>query len=403
MSVSDSLDVEVDEAPPGPRWFWRHPALLSWLAVAVPVLLVQFFARKGSRGSVGDGLGRWVFGGWVHFDGPEYLQIAQQGYTARQVVWFPLYPTSIRAVTTVLRDPTLSAVLVSLVAGAAAAVLFFKWLELRVPTRTARLAALWVLLLYPYAWFLYGVVYSDALFLALVLGAFLLVEKDRFLLAGVVGAFATATRPSGFAVVAGLLVVALDRTGVLVAAQERLHPWWGRLGLPRRIDRSQLRPEPFLTLVALVGLLGYMTYLWVEWERPLRFVEEQANYHDPNAASLLKQQFFDAFYEGFAPSHLATTTFQCVLLTAVLLSVPAVGRRFGWGYGAYVLCLAAFPAVSVSTFMGVGRYLLPAFPVAALVGEWLSTRRRLAVVWFAVCGALVLVMSFGFSRNWYLT
>ena len=171
MSVSDAVDVEADEAPPGPRWFWRHPALLSWLAVAVPVLLVQFFARKGSRGSVGDGLGRWVFGGWVHFDGPEYLQIAQQGYTARQVVWFPLYPTSIRAVTTVLRDPTLSAVLVSLVAGAATAVLFLKWLELRVPTRTARLAALWVLLLYPYAWFLYGVVYSDALFLALVLGA----------------------------------------------------------------------------------------------------------------------------------------------------------------------------------------------------------------------------------------
>lgn len=403
MSVSDPVDVEVDAPPPGPRWFWRHPAVLSWTAVALPVLVVQFLARKGGRGSLGGGFGRWAFSGWVHFDGPEYLQIAREGYSARQVVWFPLYPAAIRAVTTVLRDATLSAVLVSLVAGAVAAVLFFRWLELRVPTRTAQLAALWVLLLYPYGWFLYGVVYSDALFLALALGAFVLVEKDRFLLAGVVGACATATRPSGFAVVAGLLVVALDRTGVLVAASERLHPWWGRLGLPARVDRSRLRPAPFLTLVSVVGLLGYMTYLWVAWERPLRFVEEQANYHDPNVASLLKQQFFDAFYEGFAPSHLATTTFQCVLLTAVLLTVPAVGRRFGWGYGVYVLCLAAFPAVSVSTFMGVGRYLLPAFPVFALAGEWLSTRRRVAVAWCAACGVLLVVMSFGFSRNWYLT
>ena len=29
-----------------------------------------------------------------------------------------------------------------------------------------------------------------------------------------------------------------------------------------------------------------------------------------------------------------------LLLALAIVSVPAVGRRFGWGYGAFVLCLA---------------------------------------------------------------
>jgi hypothetical protein len=85
------------------------------------------------------------------------------------------------------------------------------------------------------------------------------------------------------------------------------------------------------------------------------------------------------------------------------MSIPAVGRRYGWGYGVYVLGLASLPAVSVSTFMGVGRYLLPAFPCWALAGEWLADRPRWRIVWLATSAVLLVVMTAGFARSWYLT
>jgi hypothetical protein len=169
------------------------------------------------------------------------------------------------------------------------------------------------------------------------------------------------------------------------------------------VDLQRLRAATLWPLAGLGGLAAYGAYQWFEWGSPLRFSTEQGNYHEPGTASALKQQFFAAFYEGFDARHLATTTFQAVILAAVVLAVPAVGRRFGWGYATYCFGLALLPAVSVSTFMGVGRYLLPAFPVFALVGEWLADRPGLRAGWLAASGGLMLLMTFGFARSWYLS
>lgn len=67
-----------------------------------------------------------------------------------------------------------------------------------------------------------------------------------------------------------------------------------------------------------------------------------------------------------------------------------------------VLALAAMPAISVSTFMGVGRYLIPCFPAFALFGEWLY-RRRFGWVWFPISAAALCLMMVGFTRSWYLS
>jgi hypothetical protein len=394
-----AAEVVSDPAPPSDSTRPLHPLAL-WTAVAAAVLVVQFVAgfRHGKNVELGSGL----LDGLNQFDGPEYLRIASEGYQARQLVWFPLYPLLIAALTVVVRDPLLAAVLISLAASAAAALLCWRWLEAKGVDGARRTTALAALLLYPYAWFLYGAVYADALFLALCLGAFLALEKDRRVIAAVAAAAATATRPSGFALVIGLLVVALERDGVLTLSTEGAG-WIRRLHVPSRVDLQRLRAATLWPLAGLGGLAAYGAYQWFEWGSPLRFSTEQGNYHEPGTASALKQQFFAAFYEGFDARHLATTTFQAVILAAVVLAVPAVGRRFGWGYATYCFGLALLPAVSVSTFMGVGRYLLPAFPVFALVGEWLADRPGLRAGWLAASGGLMLLMTFGFARSWYLS
>lgn len=373
------------------------PPCAAWSAVALTLLTTQFVSRMTDPGK---SLG--ALDGWVQFDGPEYLSIATNGYSQRQLVWFPGYPMVVRAFDAVLGGPIGSGVLVSAAAGLIAALLFWRWTELMALPSPARGLGLAVMLLYPYAWFLYGVVYSDALFLMLVLSAFLLVERRHLVWAGAVGALATATRPAGFALILGLALLALERDGALRVPGPRAG-WVHALRLPVVPVRSGFNAAHLGPLISLIGLGSWMLYQWVAWGSPLRFVSEQSNYHDSGRATLFKQQYFEAWYSGFDARHLATTTFQAVLLLAVLASVCSVGRRFGWGYGVFVLGLAVLPSITVSTFMGVGRYLLPAFPCFALVGEWLVTRRRWRVIWFALSGAALLVMSFGFARSWYLT
>lgn len=379
---------------------WVGWPLIAWGAVAGILLTIQRLASSSARGMPWGGR---FFDGWNQFDGPEYLHIATQGYEQGQLVWFPLYPMLVRLVHTVVADVQLSAVAVSLAAGAALAVLLWRWLETTDLSPTARALGFAATLLYPYAWFLYGVIYADALYIALVLGTFVLMERDRTGPAVAAAALATAARPSGFALPLGLLVLHLDRTGV-VAADGREDGWAAALALPTRFDRSRLRTSSLAPLAGFGGLAAYSAWQWLAWGSPVRWITEQANYHEPGPASLLKEQYFGAFSQGEDFRHLATTTFQAVILALVLVSVSAVGRRFGWGYGVFVLVTAAFPAISVSTFMGCGRYLLEAFPVLVLLGDRLSRRGLPArALWFALSSALLATMTFGFARSWYLT
>lgn len=388
-------------------------AVVVTLAVAYALVQVQFNTYvgyltpdpNGPYQRVAPNFAGDVISGLNQFDGPEYADISRTGYEQRQLVWFPLYPMLMKLGGTETNGPELVGVLISVAAGAAAAVGLLRWSAIQALDRRARVLTLAVALLYPYAWYLYGAVYADALFVALAIGAFVLVERDRLLLAGALTALATATRPAGFAVAIGLTAVALQRSGVLIRADRPGTPEWMRaIGLPLQLDPSRWRARLLAPSIGWAGLMGYMTYQWLAFGSPLRFISEQANYHEPGTASMLKLQFFDAWSQGgFDGRHLATTTFQFVLLCAVVVSVPLVARRFGWGYGLYTFLVALLPAVSVSTFMGVGRYLLPAFPCAALAGEWLARRPVARTVWLASSAAALGVMAIGFSRSWYLS
>lgn len=394
--MASSESTVVREEARGRREPWWPPVLV-WTVLWALALVGQYLARWADPDK-----SPHFLDGWVQFDGPEYLSIATQGYQQRQLVWFPLYPTLVGLLDGLLSAPVVSAVLVSSLGGLASAVLYWRWSSDRQMSHGARWGALLVLLLYPYGWFLFGVVYSDAVFLAATLAAFLFLERGRPGWAAALGALATATRPSGFAVVLGLTVLWWERSGV-VQGGGPVDGWARRLKMPISLDRSRVGPSALIPLLSMSGLAAHMLYCWIAWGSPLRWMTEQANYHASGRPTLLKQQYFEAWSQGFDGRHLATTTAQAVILVVVLATVPAVGRRFGWGYAVYVLGLCLLPAVSVATFMGTGRYLLPAFPVFALAGAWLEERPRLRAAWILSCTVVVAVMVVGFSRSWYLT
>ncbi len=112
--------------------------------------------------------------------------------------------------------------------------------------------------------------------------------------------------------------------------------------------------------------------------------------------------FFDLVFGGHLfvlrlfPQAFVTVLFLCL--------APAVARRFGWGYGAYVLVVIGIPALGTGDFQGMGRYALAAFPVFALVGAWIVERGRAwtnaLVVTSAACLAIGALL---FGTGAYLT
>ena len=83
---------------------------------------------------------------------------------------------------------------------------------------------------------------------------------------------------------------------------------------------------------------------------------------------------------------------------AALLLVPRIARRFGWAYAAYVLIVMGIPLLGTKDFMSCARYLLAAFPVFAVVGEWLAERDSPVVrnAWVGVSSFLLI----GFATLW---
>lgn len=151
---------------------------------------------------------------WNRWDGPHYLEIARRGYQASGedrllLVFFPLYPWMIRTFAMVLRNTLVSALAVSTVASLAAAVELYRLAALDHSARLAR-AAVWFLFIFPTSYFLHTD-YTESLFLALILGAFLAARGDHWMAAGALGMLAGLTHANGALLFPALGAEALSR------------------------------------------------------------------------------------------------------------------------------------------------------------------------------------------------
>lgn len=404
-----------------------------------------------------------VLEGWYQFDAGWYEQIAARGYdhvpgAQSSVAFFPAYPLAMRAVAPLVGGSEATAgILLTFVCGMVAVALFTVWCR----DRMAPSAVPWAVaavLVFPYSWYLVGAVYGDALFLAASLGAFVLLERGHPGFAGLAGVVAAAGRPVGPAVVLALAVRALERRGALVhlaprpprpvaatvpsepvpggslpgdnrpsetgpsgtgpsestpirrragaGPAARFRAWLVGLRLPVGIDWRRVRPADATVLVAASGFLGYCAYLWARFGDPLLFNSVQRFWDQPSGpVTWAKGHLVGNLLLNFTdkPRYLLGCLLQGGLTIGALLLVPRVLRRFGWGYGLLVGGLMAVPALGSKDFQGTGRYLLAAFPLFALAGEWLAGRsasvRRSTL---AASGFLLVLWAHLYARGFYV-
>jgi Gpi18-like mannosyltransferase len=380
---------------------WRSALIAAALAAAVALVLfvvsglaVALLPWSGQPHVAPPFTGhRWVEG-WAQWDSGWYYRIARDGYSyvkgqQSTVVFFPVYPLLMRATAGAVGSTYLAGILVTVAAGVASAALFFTWVRKRLSPGAAT-AALLLFVLYPYAFFMFGAVYADAVFILAVIGAFVLLEHDHPWLAGLVGAVATACRPMGAVLVIGLAVRAWERRREASPSEET----------PQKTRRWRDAG----VLVSVAGLAAFSVYLWSRFGDPLAFLtgqkewDQQAGLH-----TWLKIQFFKDVTNFSSPLSWLTFVAHPVLTFTGLALVPRIFRRFGKGYGVYVLLLIGLSALSTKNFFGMSRYLLAAFPCFAVAGELVADRPRVRQAATAASGLGLVVLTAAFSRGYYLS
>jgi Mannosyltransferase (PIG-V) len=183
--------------------------VIGWV-IAIKILLV-FFGTVAFRALENKHLppqNGWL-AIWNRWDALHYLEIAKSGYGLKQsalLVFYPLYPWSVWLLAAIDGNYLVSAFIVSGVASAVAAVMLRRLVQLDYGIRLS-LRAVWFFLIFPTAYFLH-IGYTESLFLAFALSAFLAARREVWWLAGVLGALCWMTRPTGIALVPALAIEA---------------------------------------------------------------------------------------------------------------------------------------------------------------------------------------------------
>ena len=357
------------------------PRLPKWLNlnVVLTVLIIKFlvliFASQAFL-TVGErpfNRAENFLGIWSKWDAAQYLKIAENGYTATGddrflIVFFPLYPALIALLQIVLRDYLVSAFIISGLSSIAAGLVLRELARLDHSEKTAQFAV-FLLFIFPTSYFLH-IPYTESLFLALIIGAFLAARKRAWLVAGILGSLACLTRINGL-----ILVPALA------------FELWDEYRESRTINMRWL----YLLLMPL-GFFAYLTMNYLVAGDPLIFLTYQREHW---------YRYFRWPWEGIWETIRRIDNPKVVdaqitgIQEIVFVAIGAFATAAGWltlraSYRVWMIANWLL-FVSTSFVLSVPRYTLSLFPMFILMA--LAARRSVqARVAFVTWSLLYLAM-----------
>jgi len=145
-----------------------------------------------------DALSHALVNVWFRWDTVWYLKIAAFGYSSQDgtLAFMPLYPWLVRGLGALTGNYLLSALIISNLACLLALLLFYEVVLVEARNKDVSLWGTFFLASFPSAFFLFTA-YTDSLFLALTLAAWLFARRGRWLAAGLLAALATLCRLQG--------------------------------------------------------------------------------------------------------------------------------------------------------------------------------------------------------------
>lgn len=352
--------------------------VLAGAAVRASQLVVDAGADGEERPDNAVNLITGVFTSW---DGLWYLEIVRQGYPRSippdityfqeeaRAAFFPLYPFVVRAFDVIFPGgDTFAALAVNLLLGAAAVVLV-GLLALRLANADVAARAMILFAVFPGS-FVLSFAYSEATLIVLAAACLLLLLDERWVLAGLVGALATATRPNGVAVVAACVVASF-------------------IAIRARRDYASLAAP----LLSPLGFVGFQVFLAAHTDESLPWfrVQREAWAEGTSFGATAVTNTF-----SFLTSPLSSPTNA---ITAVSLFALVAAGWCAWKHR-LPLPIVAFVGVIVvlmllpETVTARPRFVFTAFPLVIPVAAWWPRRDRIG--WelvMVMCGAGLAVLT----------
>lgn len=319
---------------------------------------------------------------WGVLDSGWYLSIVEHGYlvvenagAAMEVAksnhaFFPAYPILVRAVTPLLGHPLVAGVVVSNLCFLGALYLLHSVVRERMDEGIARNVVL-IAAFFPGS-YVFSSMYTESLFLLLLLGCFHFALRDRWLMVGLLGAALTATRLVGIVVALPMAMLFIERHGW--ASLRRARSW------------LQLSALPLFG----AGLLFYMVLLEQVTGEPLYFLQVQAGW-----GRVFQNPFTVLFVPLWHPTYY--NVFQSLFgIASLLCLLPLVRLRL---FPELVLA-ALFIGIPLSSgipyapLASLARYILVVYPVfmgLALLVHHRPDLRVLALASLATLNGMLMV------------
>lgn len=337
---------------------------------------------------------------WANFDGVHYLAIAQNGYMRLQEAFFPLYPLLIGflARTIFLGNYLWAGLFISHLSFIIALFIFYKLISLDFNQRQTKLA-IFGLLIFPTSFF-FGSVYTESLFLMLILASFYAARKEKWFWAGALGGLAAATKLVGIFLLPALL-----------------WEWWQQNNFKFQIPASlaggsnfklTVRSYQLLWLLIIpLGLISYMWYLNNLVGDPSAFIHAQPAFGAQRTSGeiIFLPQVYWRYLKIFSTVPIMNYDFWIAVLEVFAFSVVILTLIWFWKKEvrrSYLIFsfLALIGPTLTGTFSSIPRYVLVLFPILFIYG--LIMRRKTVVLIYALSSILLVLLTALFTRGFFV-
>lgn len=372
------------------KFYNKYRTILTVLLIIflwrVYLFLIQSFAflypaRIGYLGFVPEG----------NFDGVFYVNISEYSYRGLDQAFFPLYPLFMRAVTLPTSiPPAASGIIVSTLS---LIVLLYTFKRLMVFDGLKKYS-MWVilfLLFFPTAFFLQAV-YTESLFLMLVLLSFFFVRKSMFKFATFFAVLATATRIVGIFLLPALL----------------LESYIQMRNNKEKITMKSFFKKSWIFFLTPFGLISYMSFLWYKYADPLLFVHIQPAFGAGRSGGelILLPQVIYRYIKILISVSYTSQTFFVSLLELVIFLVTSFLLFLGYKKGirkSYILfsiLVLYFPTLS-GTLSSIPRYAIMSFAVFIFLG---TLRNKKVKIFILVIGLILQsILATLFLRGYFIS
>jgi Gpi18-like mannosyltransferase len=287
----------------------------------------------------------------IRGDGGWYIGTVIRGYERRAFdateqhnwVFFPLYPLFLKIASIITGGYMLTGMLLSNIFFLPALILSHKTALAFGLDEEAADRTIFYLAAFPTSYF-FSLPQTESLFLLLTVGSFYAASRERWWLAGAVGALASATRFSGIFLVPALAVLFWQRHGFRLRA--------GVLGL----------------LLIPSGLLSFMLYLYIITGNAFAFKDGLAAWGRTSGFFLLT--LFDYVIHPRAISD--SWNFRLLNFAAAVTALACgvlLARRRQWSLALYTL-LSIIAPLSSMLLQSHARYVVTIFPVFMVLAQW---------------------------------